>query len=723
MERGPITYAGPVEDYSEKKQPTTYTTPVTPTEDDLEKNDNSDANSHAHWQPGFIAQFPWLGLGALGGVILCLIASVIVLICSNKQSQTRIVGHRGWPKAVAPNVLISIFNSVANICFGIAISNGVAIAWWRRALKGGTIKDLNQSWQFSSSVKEIALSGKAFNIIALTALVAKMTLIDSTLLQKSIGTYTQTDPVGLLRNSTWGYINETFPITGAGVESAENGAGIQSWFNADLNIWQTGGGVFPNQFKTYDRENGQKRNPLTRKMKTADAIKMATMYLDLTGAGFAFVCEKSDYSEAPIDSSKLLFYDKNPVTGDIYQPNATNFTLYNQQLYGVDFRVHHSDSSISDAPDAWKNNTDYIIMTVLSSDATDEGMNTSAPTCAGTLYSKICRLRPAKVVYPVELTQRGNELDWTADLATDQNSTIFYEYNTTGLQQNYHTIKSYQNISDTVNGVLAYTSGAETIGDNTLGGIASGLNSYLGGYAWLSRTESGIGYRMNATGSAQSYLGNTPGALGCGYQYGWPLDGGANLLGDDESDAGAGKRASKSRFLDPGIIGAINSIMFALSTDVGGSDPANDYEPTYDGFDARVWKDTIHYKSNYWYMGGAIASTIICILCVLPSYWGFWQLGRKVTLGPFEIAAAFRAPNLNHPTAANAPVEKLIEEVGDRRVQFGHIVNGTDAGRIGVAEPENVERVKPKIGVAGEEIRGRLAQTFSRKHVTEMRDA
>lgn len=122
MERGPITYAGPVEDYSEKKQPITHTTPITPTEDDLEKGDESDANSHEHWQPGFFAQFPWLGLGALGGVILCLVASVLVLVFSNNQTQTRTLDHRPWPKAVAPNVLISIFNSVANICFGIAIS-------------------------------------------------------------------------------------------------------------------------------------------------------------------------------------------------------------------------------------------------------------------------------------------------------------------------------------------------------------------------------------------------------------------------------------------------------------------------------------------------------------------------------------------------------------------------------------------------------------------------
>ena len=120
-ERGSISYTSTThEEFSEKKGATTYATPVTPSEDDVEKG--SDSTSLEHWQPGFFAQFPWLGIGSLVGVLLCLAASVVVLVVSNHKTQTSIVGHHAWPKAVAPNVLVSIFNSVANICFGIAIS-------------------------------------------------------------------------------------------------------------------------------------------------------------------------------------------------------------------------------------------------------------------------------------------------------------------------------------------------------------------------------------------------------------------------------------------------------------------------------------------------------------------------------------------------------------------------------------------------------------------------
>lgn len=93
-------------------------------------------------------------------------------------------------------------------------------------------------------------------------------------------------------------------------------------------------------------------------------------------------------------------------------------------------------------------------------------------------------------------------------------------------------------------------------------------------------------------------------------------------------------------------------------------------------------------------MWGAFASILFCIVCVLPVYWGYWQLGRNVTLGPFEIAAAFRAPNLYHES--NKPIAKLIKtEVGERQVKLGHITEGQDAGKIGVAEPEVVSRIHP----------------------------
>jgi hypothetical protein len=50
------------------------------------------------------------------------------------------------------------------------------------------------------------------------------------------------------------------------------------------------------------------------------------------------------------------------------------------------------------------------------------------------------------------------------------------------------------------------------------------------------------------------------------------------------------------------------------------------------------------YKTNFTYVCSALAANLITFLLILPVYWGFWQLGRKVTLDPLEISQAFGAP-------------------------------------------------------------------------------
>lgn len=70
----------------------------------------------SHWKPGFANRFPYLGFGSLVVVLICAVGAVLNLSLSNGVSQSR------WPAAIAPNVIISILNSVANLAFGIAIS-------------------------------------------------------------------------------------------------------------------------------------------------------------------------------------------------------------------------------------------------------------------------------------------------------------------------------------------------------------------------------------------------------------------------------------------------------------------------------------------------------------------------------------------------------------------------------------------------------------------------
>ncbi|KAI4733339.1 hypothetical protein E4T45_15151, partial [Aureobasidium sp. EXF-8846] len=131
------------------------------------------------WNTGMLARFPWTGFAALSIIVLCAVGSVVVLLVSRGKTVEQ------WSDTIAPSILLSGFNGVANICFGVAIRNGVAITWWRKALKSATIQELHRSWTFSSSIKDIVLGGKYFSVIALAALAAKLTIIDGMLMQRA----------------------------------------------------------------------------------------------------------------------------------------------------------------------------------------------------------------------------------------------------------------------------------------------------------------------------------------------------------------------------------------------------------------------------------------------------------------------------------------------------------------------------------------------------------
>ena len=97
------------------------------------------------------------------------------------------------------------------------------------------------------------------------------------------------------------------------------------------------------------------------------------------------------------------------------------------------------------------------------------------------------------------------------------------------------------------------------------------------------------------------------------------------------------------------------------------------------------------YQTSFAYVGGALAATFVTLILVLPVYWGFWKLGRKVTLGPLEISNAFGAPIIapDRTKAYHGDFEQVLEDVGKRRVQYGQLKNAP-AGQMGLAEPEKV---------------------------------
>jgi hypothetical protein len=130
------------------------------------------------WRPGFRHQFPWIGFSGLVIVLIATSMAVAILVSSNHE-RIKEWPHRGY--TVQPNVLINIANQFQNLGLLTMISQGLAIAWWRKALRGASLGTLHRNHAYSYSFISIITAGKHFNIVALAALMTKFAVIDSTL--------------------------------------------------------------------------------------------------------------------------------------------------------------------------------------------------------------------------------------------------------------------------------------------------------------------------------------------------------------------------------------------------------------------------------------------------------------------------------------------------------------------------------------------------------------
>lgn len=87
------------------------------------------------------------------------------------------------------------------------------------------------------------------------------------------------------------------------------------------------------------------------------------------------------------------------------------------------------------------------------------------------------------------------------------------------------------------------------------------------------------------------------------------------------------------------------------------------------------------YVSNYAFLAAGGAVMLLAVIGVMPLFYGFWDLGRDVTLSPIETAKAFGAPVLDtEGVSSNATATAIAKsETGRLLVQYGE-VRGSEAG-------------------------------------------
>jgi hypothetical protein len=603
---------------------------------------------------------------------------------------------------ISPSVALAAVNTVSNFALAIAIGHGVAIAWWRKALKGATVADLHHSWTFSASVFDVLTAGRRFNLIALTALTAKLALLDNLLLQQSAknfaGTFTQ-------HKATLVYpIVQKLSNNWAGEFTPNGTAGfITGNFSQVLRDYTTYGdsvGFFRGDY--YELLDSHCIGRCTAIFPgfgvkvTCDPVKRSQNYTVSKQRMFEIARSQEAFEnwERPLTNSSNL-------NATQPAPSSPVWTDYPELLTVESYAMVKGDEYMSDTfnesgtiYNGTKSTKSQIVLHSRWAEMSVAKNSTDNESCTSQIASRYCYLSPASVNYPVEITNAS----FTDSKGKPQAGS---QYAANGIQMVSNPYDFQNSAEDSYFG--SSTTSSSTEGFNTVmdGGQVMGFqvakeyhydpsfDSNIQGIAYamssLFDTESSVAY-MNGTGFYQS-------------------DDDANsLLGSwyiPYLDRDRERTSCSIKIPDPTnwILSQVDSILFRAS--VYSAMTATVYNATTNettfsngaiahSNNATIMADTLIYESDPRFWIPAILLVFICIMCVLPSYWGFWELGRKVTLGPMEIAGAFQAPVLHHPAVASGgEVNILLKEVGKRKVRYGEVEG---MGRLAVAEPEAVKR-------------------------------
>ncbi|KAM0257180.1 hypothetical protein ACHAQJ_004541 [Trichoderma viride] len=129
------------------------------------------------WSPGMLKQFPYRGVLALIGCVLCIAASVVILMTSDGQPVT------DW--SISPAVYLAFLTTVLNALARFAFSEGYKISWWSAAIRGTTVSHLHRYWAGGDSVLSVVLPGRGFGIVSLAKLATTLIAIDQPLIQRA----------------------------------------------------------------------------------------------------------------------------------------------------------------------------------------------------------------------------------------------------------------------------------------------------------------------------------------------------------------------------------------------------------------------------------------------------------------------------------------------------------------------------------------------------------
>jgi hypothetical protein len=559
------------------------------------------------WLPGKYA--PWIAAAEIFLAVLCTVAAITVVQVSNGKRQ----GSWYFPATkhtkqltIEPKLLLSMLSSVTTLVLGLALKEGITVSWWRRALIGGRVKDLERHWSYGSSVLRAAMAGKYINHVAVGLLLITVTgLTESTLMQRATNVVAQpVKDASSFQITT--QLASTLPYTGFMAQEAL--ARITT--NLDP--------VFAGIMRDYTN-----RAPINSSFTGCDGTCTAVV----PGAGLAVDCTPtfSHFTMGP-----TIFNKTYPSNSSTYYPESWNkpYTVFDSS-----FTLGNPDG-VGESSDVDPDTGTYEAMHMQT--ISSQAKTLADGDCFRNVTTTKCRLRPAIVNYPVIINDNLVSLDKSA-----LNGSQFFH------------VEKYLHLND------------DKYQFTRLGGIYLAFSNYFTSHGTLAwQNQFGDGYFFNGTGSQVfSYLGLTEKTI-ADFTYGCDVP-----LLDPTSD----------------IMSALNDVMFRMAVNASSADDRTKASAVSTGL-------VNYYQSSFLFLGIAIAIVWLNVFVIVPLFWGWWELGRKVSLNPVEVAEAFNAPILRKDVG-HRNIDGLLKHVGDRPLVFKPVEHraGADGERRVITRMEMVQ--------------------------------
>jgi hypothetical protein len=260
-------------------------------------------------------------------------------------------------------------------------------------------------------------------------------------------------------------------------------------------------------------------------------------------------------------------------------------------------------------------------------------------TCAGNLQIRNCTIVPALLQQNIILENNTISLDpafsYTSDIVHSLLPTKSFLANTRGAI----------GVPSTHGGMALYLATRYNSAVNTIMDGVYGLN-------------------LKATGISQFDYMKTQFTPGGG-------DNGCNVTWSDPTED---------------LLAGARELAFRVALNTANPSNATNLQPLLNGIQAR---NVLVYRSNFTNLGIALIFTLLGFFCVLPTFFGWWRMGRTVSMSPLEIAKAFGVAKLEG-VDSNAKASKLLKDVGSVSVRYGAVGSSVEKEMLLMSEPDHV---------------------------------